>query len=479
MHQFNRIDAKRMLFSSSGTCKIEKNCTSTMKVTKNTDSIIIVEVCYTHYGHQKELQHIWLSKARRQEIAAKLQRGVSKERILDDIRNRLGASLSRHHIVESRDILNIKKEFGLNEVQHHDNDQQSVFAWIKEWETSDSNPVLFYKLQGEECPDKSLSLSKNDVIVILQTEEQKHLARQFGHKGVCCDSTHGTNAYDFFLTTVLIVDEFGEGVPIAWCISNHEDYNMMKIFFSKVKDNVGSISPAWLMSDIVTQFYDAFVAVNVCQPKKLLCTWHVDKAWQEAIRQKINNVGKQADVYTMMRTVLEETDEASFQDRLSTLVTGLASSQETRSFYEYFNSYWASKTSEWAYCYRLREGINTNMFVEAFHRVFKYKYLRGKSNRRLDNCLFHLLKYSRDKCFERIIKLAKGKSSKRINMIHGRHRQSLELSFNRISSTESSTVWKIQSSEGAEKYSVEKIDEECDVRECMLRCHECKICCHV
>ncbi|XP_065062405.1 uncharacterized protein LOC135689183 [Rhopilema esculentum] len=179
----------------------------------------------------------------------------------------------------------------------------------------------------------------------------------------------------------------------------------------------------------------------------------------------------------MMRTVLEETDKATFQDRLSTLVTGLASSQETRSFYEYFNSYWASKTSKWGYCYRLREGINTNMFVEAFHRVFKYKYLRGKSNRRLDNCLFHLLKYSRDKCFERIIKLAKGKSSKRINMIHGR--QSLELSFNRISSTESSTVWKIQSSEGAEKYSVEKIDEECDVQECMLRCHECKICCHM
>ena len=449
-----------MLFSSSGTVKIEKNCASTMKVTKNTDSTIIVEVGYTHYGHQKELQHIWLSKARRQEIAAKLQRGVSKERILDDIRNSLRASLSRRHLVESRDILNIKKEFGLNEVQRHDNDQQSMFAWIKEWETSDSNPVLFYKLQGEECPDKSLSLSKNDFIVILQTEEQKHLARQFGHKGVCCDSTHRTNAYDFFLTTVLIVDEFGEGVPIAWCLSNHEDYNMMKIFFSKVKDNVSSISPAWLMSDIVTQFYDAFVAVNVCQPKKLLCTWHVDKAWQEAIRQKIKNVGKQADVYTMMRTVLEETDEASFQDRLSTLVTGLASSQETRSFYEYFNSYWASKTSEWAYCYRLREGINTNMFVEAFHRVFKCKYLRGKSNRRLENCLFHLLKYSGDKCFERIIKLAKGKSSKHINMIHGRHRQSLELSFNRISSTESSTVWKIQSSEGAEKYSVEKIDQE-------------------
>eukprot|EP00795_Rhopilema_esculentum_P011122 gene11122-20001_t len=212
-----------------------------------------------------------------------------------------------HYLVESRDMLNIKKEFGLNEMQCHDNDQRSVFAWIKEWETSDSNPVMFYKLQGEECRDKLLSLSKNDFIVILQTEEQKHLARH-------CK----------------------------------------------------------------------------CMPtKKLLCTWHVDKARQEAIHQKIRNFRKQASVYTMMKTVLDETEEASFQDRLSTVFTGFASSQGTHSFYEYFNSYWASKTSKWAYCYRLREGINTN----------KYRYLRGKSSRRLDNCLFHLLKYSQDKCF--------------------------------------------------------------------------------
>ena len=44
------------------------------------------------------------------------------------------------------------------------------------------------------------------------------------------------------------------------------------------------------MSDIVTQFYDAFEPVNECQPTKLLCTWHVDKAWQEAICQKIRSV---------------------------------------------------------------------------------------------------------------------------------------------------------------------------------------------
>ena len=32
----------------------------------------------------------------------------------------------------------------------------------------------------------------------------------------------GTNHYDFYLATRLIVDEWGEGVPVAWLVSNHE-----------------------------------------------------------------------------------------------------------------------------------------------------------------------------------------------------------------------------------------------------------------
>ena len=65
------------------------------------------------------------------------------------------------------------------------------------------------------------------------------------------------------------------------------------------------------------------------------------------------------------------------------------------------------------------------MFVEAFHRVFKYGYLKGKVNKRLDNCILNLLRYFRDKTFDRLIKVTKGKSTNRVNMIHDRHLQSL------------------------------------------------------
>lgn len=34
------------------------------------------------------------------------------------------------------------------------------------------------------------------------------------------EEEHGTNQYDFILTTLLVVDEFGEGIPTAWMLSN-------------------------------------------------------------------------------------------------------------------------------------------------------------------------------------------------------------------------------------------------------------------
>ena len=104
-------------------------------------------------------------------------------------------------------------------------------------------------------------------MIVVQSDVQRAIAQKFSANGLCCDSTHGTTAYDFYLTTLLCVDEFGEGFPIAWCLSNHEDHSFMRKFFEKVKASCGPMSLAWFMSDLATQYYNTFSAVNQCQPK--------------------------------------------------------------------------------------------------------------------------------------------------------------------------------------------------------------------
>ena len=66
---------------SQGSCKIQQNCTAGIKITTKKDNTVLAEICHTHYGHTKEVQHIGLSKGKREEIAAKLQQGISRDKI--------------------------------------------------------------------------------------------------------------------------------------------------------------------------------------------------------------------------------------------------------------------------------------------------------------------------------------------------------------------------------------------------------------
>ena len=38
---------------------------------------------------------------------------------------------------------------------------------------------------------------------------------KFGPEAVCMDSTHGTNVYSFNLITILVLDEFREGIATS------------------------------------------------------------------------------------------------------------------------------------------------------------------------------------------------------------------------------------------------------------------------
>lgn len=133
-----------------------------MKVTKRLDGTCLVDACFNHYGHRRDLRHIWISRKKRQEIAGKLQQGVTKEKILQDIRESVGVQFYRDHLIDKQDMANISRSYALDEIERHPNDMLSVLAWISEWEKDDANPVLYYKLQGKTF----LSLSSLNITTV-------------------------------------------------------------------------------------------------------------------------------------------------------------------------------------------------------------------------------------------------------------------------------------------------------------------------
>ena len=117
------------------------------------------------------------------------------------------------------------------------------------------------------------------------------------------------------------------------------------------------------------------------------------------------------------------------------------------------------------------------MYAEAFHRVFKRLYLKGKINKRVDTCLVNLQKYARDMGFDRLIKITKGKMTYRMNVITQRHHQSLTLP---VSSVESlgNGKWKVLSENG-KTYQVTQTAPSCpDMGLCNMACTECHVCIH-
>ena len=97
----------------------------------------------------------------------------------------------------------------------------SVATWVEEMRGM-GDVVLYYKPQGAD--ENKTGLKREDFLIVLQTPIQAEMLKNFAvGKDVCVDATHGTNAYDFKLITLLVVTEYGEGFPVAWCIANKEN----------------------------------------------------------------------------------------------------------------------------------------------------------------------------------------------------------------------------------------------------------------
>lgn len=108
------------------------------------------------------------------------------------------------------------------------------------------------------------------------------------------------------------------------------------------------------------------------------------------------------------------------------------------------------------------------------HRTLKHIYLNGKFVKRLDKAIGAIMKFVRDKLFERLIVLHKGKVCTKLSLLRKRHKNSEGLDPNSIIQN-NSTAWLVSSASRNETYEVTELKSDCS---CMLICYECKACIH-
>lgn len=204
---------------------------------------------------------------------------------------------------------------------------------------------------------------------------------------------------------------------------------------------------------------------------------HIDKAWRKGLNVNVKKNKDRIEIYHHLRLVLQEVDPAHFQVLLQQLISFLK--DKFADFYCYFNVNYVSITSKWAFCYRVRSGINTNMFVEAFHRKLKTVYLQKKQNRRIDKLVFTLLKIARDIAFEGLRKEEVGKRTHRICEVTKRCLAAKKMMTDGIKAviTDKENSWHVKSSMRQEVLYVVTVNKK--VCDCLFKCRNCRACVHM
>ncbi|KAF6213970.1 hypothetical protein GE061_011699 [Apolygus lucorum] len=458
----------------NGTSKIQGYCPASLVVVVSTAGSVTVDFLDTHVGHALDLKFIRLTNKERNDIAQKIALKIPYEVILDSIGETLvDNNLERLHLIKKQDLANIERSFNLlNPDKRHPNDYICVESWVEEMRPS--GLIRFYKGQHQDSHNEVLK--REDFFLVISSEHQLDMLKRFGSKCISIDGTHELNAYGFELTTILVLDDLNEGYPGAFLISNRSDGQAMQLFFEVMAEAIGNgLQTEIFMSDMAESYYNGWVSVFPRPKSRLFCTRHVDQAWRENLK-KIKVTLRQKEVYQELRTLLEAS-ACSFGTLLETLSKKWMTDPDLRDFGEYFDREYKSNCQSWAHCYRLHAGINTYMHIERMHKTLKYIYLHASNSKRLDRTLHALIKFTRDKVFERKKCLAKGKVSVKIKVLRKRHRAAVDEGTNFLVAEVDNGVWDCSSSTGKQTYRIVRNDVEQPCT-CPLRCDPCKACIH-
>ena len=132
----------------------------------------------------------------------------------------------------------------------------------------------------------------------------------------------------------------------------------------------------------------------------------IDRAWRGVPKDRVANAPSRIEVYHYLRLLLMEKTENKFRVLLQQFLSFLERNEKR--FYTNFKENYCSSLDQWASCFRVGTVVNTNMFLETFHRLLKVVYFHHKQNRRVDYLMNILLKVNCDKIFEHLTKIKKG-----------------------------------------------------------------------
>ncbi|XP_039286046.1 uncharacterized protein LOC111058654 [Nilaparvata lugens] len=462
-----------------GSNKIGSHCPSAI-VVKETSYKITARFYKTHIGHSMDLSRLSLSNKEKKEIAQKIAAKVPLEDILNDIRDSLyNEHVKRIHLTTKTDLHNLIAKFKLNRNEiKNDSEYKTVDSWVTTHLSS--SMIRLYKNQGDIL-EAFPQLTQQDFCLIVANDAQISLLHKYGNYVVCVDNTHGLDSFGFEMFSILVVDELGEGIPCALMFTTRNDTAILQVFYLVIRSALSGLNlePCYFMSDLDEASYAAWLGVFPCkETQRLFSSWHIDEAWRTQIDKiKTKEPIIKANIYKQAKMLMNEKNLMTFDMMASNFLHELFANEETRSFGSYMEVF-INDPQTWAYAHRLYKGIDASIHLENMHRNLKQIFFKGKKLKRLDRGIQAIMRFVKEKMFDRLVATEKGELSKKLLDIKARHTTAAEISTNMTPfiKQEGPGEWTILSKKNLKDlYTVSWRKDGC---RCGLRCETCEICLH-
>ncbi len=481
---------RKRLLKMSGSKRLGGTCPAQIIMRYNRmDNTCTVRYQKTHVGHEigteDEMKHMYIEENEKLVIASNLLLGVSTTETLR--KQRMSNNSKENSIpldISLDDVHDVMKHYGTDENDlAFGNDSVSVNAIV----TENRDSILFFKDKSEKDEMYSL-LDINDFMIVIMNAAQEEYLRRYGCKIVAFDGTHHTNPAGFILHSMFVLDVDFEGFPVAFALTNRDDYRGIRVFFQCIREKIGTaIKPNVLMSDMQPTYLNEWNNVMLQPERQLYCSWHVLDSWKRNFK-KIKNEMKRDAVKKAVFAIFHETDPILFEEKLMKFLSN--SDDDIENFVKYFEAYYASCPKKWAYCYHREAGVTTNTHIERFHGILKKNIARNKKIKSVYSCLQFLFEYLQVKEKAELCKHICGKISSKLRTLRQRHRSAEAQLLNSpimIQPSSNMTTWFISSFKDNSKitqemYIVSQQDPvECtlyDNKPCQLVCTLCDMCFH-
>lgn len=345
--------------------------------------------------------------------------------------------------------------------------------------------IRFYKERTQKS-ERFQDLEEEQFFMVIMNQFQIEMINNFNNQNervITMDGTFGLNNKKVLLITLMMIDEFGNGLPLAFCLSERENEVTISAFLTIVRELVGDINAQYFMSDDANQYFNSWksVMINNSKVKKILCSWHIFKNFKLNVREKIRDSKKQEEVLRKLIQIRNSQNIENAKTNLINLINELKSSKSTILMGNYLKSHYLNRLDQWVYCTRDSLIPNTNMHIESMHRLIKIIFLSSKRIQKISSCIQMLRDLVEQKMIDRIVKLTYRRCDKKTNSIYQAHLKAeeeisnYELGLFYIDDETNAKVYEIISSEKRKYYTVFN-----DLKDhtCEFSCKKCTICSH-